>query len=257
MNLIKSQKEIDLMRASGQRLAQVMNELEKKVVAGVSTEEIDEEAEKLIYSLGGIPAFKGYGGPNNPFPNTICASINDEVVHGIPSAQKILKQGDILKIDIGMIYNDHYSDMARTFPVGKINSAAEKIIKTVRESFYQGLSKIKSGAWLSDYSKAVQNYVERQGFSVVRNLTGHGIGRHLHEEPSIYNFYDKNNYQDLRLKEGMTLALEPMINAGRYETILGNDGWAFLTIDGKLSAHWENTILVTRKGSEILTEFKK
>ncbi len=257
MSLIKTEKEINLMRASGKRLAQVMMELEKNVLPGKNTLSLDNLAEKLILSLGGKPAFKNYGDPVNPFPATICASLNEEIVHGIPSKEKMLREGDLLKIDIGMIYKGYYSDMARTFPVGKISSEAQKIMEVVRKSFFLGIKSLKEGAWLSDYSKAVQKYVEQKGFSVVRNLTGHGIGKELHEEPSVYNFYDQKNYRDMPLKKGMTLALEPMINQGTFETILGEDGWVFVTADRKLSAHWENTILITEKGVEILTETKK
>ena len=257
MHLIKADREIKLMRAGGKRLAEVMEILEQKVKPGVSTLAIDQLAEKLILKSGSQPAFKGYGGPDHSFPATICASVNEEIVHGIPAENKILQEGDIFKVDIGLIYQGYYADMARTFPVGQTDKKAKRIIRVVKESFYRGLEQIKKGAWLSAYSRAVQDYAESQGYAVVRNLTGHGIGRQLHEEPSIYNFYDKNNYQDLKLEAGMTLALEPMINEGSYHTVMGKDRWVFKTADGKLSAHWENTVLVTEKGTEILTKTKK
>ncbi|TSD02367.1 MAG: Methionine aminopeptidase [Parcubacteria group bacterium Athens0714_25] len=250
---IKNEKEIALMRESGRRLAQVMVELGRAVHPGVSTLELDKLAEELVLQKEGIPAFKGYGKETgNPFPATICASINDEVVHGIPSENVVLKEGDILKIDIGMKYQGFFSDMARSFGVGNIGEKEKRIIETVKNSLSDGIKKIKKGGRLSEYSKAVQSCAEGNGYSVVRNLVGHGIGRKLHEDPQIPNYYNRK-MGDLKLEVGMTLALEPMINEGGYETRLGDDGWVFKTKDGKLSAHWEDTVLVTEKGVEILT----
>ena len=188
----------------------------------------------------------------NPFPATLCTSINSEIVHGIPSEKVILKEGDVLNIDIGMCYRGFHSDMARTFGVGKITAAAQKLIDVTRQSFWEGIKNLSAGKMLSQYSKAVQNYVEKNGFSVVRNLVGHGIGKNLHEDPSVPNFYNKK-YNDVQLVAGITLALEPMVNEGTYETVLGSDGWVFKTKDGKLAAHYENTILITKKGVEVLT----
>ncbi|KKQ47298.1 MAG: Methionine aminopeptidase [Candidatus Moranbacteria bacterium GW2011_GWD2_37_9] len=203
---------------------------------------------------GGIPAFKGYGKETgNPFPATICASINSEVVHGIPSRNVILKEGDILKIDIGMEYEGYFSDMARSFAVGNVSARAKEIIEMVKNSFYKGFENMRAGKKIGEYSKAVQRYVEASGYSVIRNLVGHGIGKKLHEDPQIPNYYEKR-MGNLKLEVGMTLALEPMINEGGYETVLGNDGWVFQTKDGKLSAHWENTIVITERGAEILTQ---
>ncbi|MCK9378718.1 MAG: type I methionyl aminopeptidase [Candidatus Moranbacteria bacterium] len=250
---IKNDNEIKLMRESGRRLAQVMVELEKAVHPGISTLILDKLAEELVLRKGGIPAFKGYGKETgNPFPATICASINDEVVHGIPSENVVLKEGDILKIDIGMKYQGFFSDMARSFGVGNIGEKEKRIIETVKNALSEGIKKIKNGGKLSEYSKAVQTYVEDNGYSVIRNLVGHGIGKKLHEDPQIPNYYNRR-MGDLKLEVGMTLALEPMINEGGYETRLGDDGWVFKTKDGKLSAHWEDTILITEKGVEILT----
>lgn len=235
-------------------MAQVMVELEKAVRPGITTLELDKLAEELVLKSGGVPAFKGYGRETgNPFPATICASINDEVVHGIPSQDVVLRDGDILKIDIGMKYEDFFSDMARSFGVGNIGEKEKRIIETVKNSLSKGIEKIKNGGKLSEYSKAVQMYVEANGYSVIRNLVGHGIGRKLHEDPQIPNYYNRK-MGDLKLEAGMTLALEPMINEGMHETRLGDDGWVFQTKDGKLSAHWENTILITEKGVEILTQ---
>ncbi len=251
---IKSENEIRIMREGGRRLAQVMIELEKAVRPGINTLELDKLAEELVLKAGGIPAFKNYGGETgNPFPATICVSINSEVVHGIPSRDVILKEGDILKIDIGMKYEGYFSDMARSFAVGNISNKAKEIIETAKNSFYEGFENMRAGKKLGEYSKAVQRYVERNGYSVIRNLVGHGIGKNLHEDPQIPNYYEKR-MGNLKLEAGMTLALEPMINEGGYETVLGDNGWVFLTKDGKLSAHWENTILITEKGAEILTQ---
>lgn len=252
MIIIKSEKEIEAMREGGKILASVMEELGKKAVAGKNTLEIDTLAEKLIHEAGGTPAFKGYGKESgNPFPATICASINSEVVHGIPSKDRILKEGDIFKIDIGMKYKGMITDMARTFPVGKISIEAQKIMDVTRESLNFGIAKLKAGKTLSDYSAEVQEFVECQGFSVVRDLVGHGVGRELHEDPHIPNYKGKG--EEIILQEGMTLALEPMINAGSFKIKLAADGWTYKTADGKLSAHFEDTVLITKKRAEILT----
>ena len=250
---IKTLKEIELMQEGGRKLAWVMMELERKIQVGVSTKKIDKLAEKLILDVGGVPSFKGYGGPEKPFPATICASLNNEVVHGIPSDKIILKSGDVFKVDIGMKYEEMHSDMARTFLVGEYNKEKQKIIDAVRESFYRGISAMKVGKKLYCYSKAVEKYAKKKGFSVVQNLVGHGIGRDLHEYPQIPN-YGRGVDCNFKLETGMTFALEPMINAGTYETVLADDGWVFVTVDKSLSAHWENTVLVTNRGIEILTE---
>ena len=250
---IKTEEEIGAMREGGKRLALVMNELEKNVLPGKSTWEIDALAEELILKSEGVPSFKGYGGGKKPFPASICASINKEIVHGIPSKEVILKDGDIFKVDIGMKYRGMHTDMARTFAVGKIDKEKQKIIDVVRESFYQGVGELKAGRKLNRYCKAVQKYVEKNGFSVVRNLVGHGIGKKLHEFPQVPNYYERG-FCKFKLEPRMSFALEPMINAGSFETKLGSDGWVFETRDGSLSAHWENTILITKEGIEILTE---
>ena len=251
---VKNEQEIKVMREGGKILAQILETVAKKIAPGANTLELDKLAEELIFARGGKPAFKNYGEENgNPFPATICASINDQIVHGIPSEKVVLQEGDILKIDIGMVKDGYCSDMARTYPVGKISPLAQKLISTTEDSFWAGVQKLRDGGRLSDYSKAVQAYAESRGFSVVRNLVGHGIGKDLHEDPYIPNFWDRKQ-EDERLKAGMTLALEPMVNVGGFETILGHDGWVFKTLDGKLSAHYENTVLVTKGEPEILTK---
>lgn len=250
---IKTEKEIEIMKKAGKLLALVMKEIEKKIKPEVDTFSLDELAEKLILSYGGIPAFKGYGDKKNPFPATICASLNNEIVHGIPSKEKILKDGDILKIDMGINLDGYYSDMARTFAVGKISQEAQKLIEVTEKSFWKGIKNLREGIFLSEYSKNCQKIVEENGFSVVRNLVGHGIGKNLHENPQVPNYYVKN-FKNIELKAGMTLALEPMVNVGDFNTKLGKDGWVFETSDSKLSAHYENTILITKNGVEILTK---
>ena len=243
------------MREGGKILAEIMGKLEKEIAPGKNTWDLDKLAEGLVFANGGSPAFKGYGGDaGKPFPATICASLNSEVVHGIPAKNKIMREGDIIKIDIGMKYQGMFTDMARTFAVGNVSEAARKLINVTEQSFWNGLEKLKSENFLSDYSKAAQKCAESAGFSVVRNLVGHGVGRELHEDPYVPNYYNKK-YQDYQLEAGMTLALEPMVNEGGFETVLGPDGWVFKTRDGKLSAHYENTVLVTEKGAEVLTSF--
>jgi len=239
------------MRIGGKRLSEIMLELGKMAEPGTNTHKIDELARKLIFDFGGVPIFEGYGGPENPYPGAVCASINSEIVHGIPRKDRVLKEGDILKIDVGMKYEGMITDMARTFPVGKISAEAQKLLDVTKESLNLGIEEIQSGKKLSDYSRAVQRYVESNGFSVVRNLVGHGVGKELHEDPQIPNYI--NGTRDLVWKEGMTIALEPMVNAGTSKMFLESDGWTYVTKDGKLSAHFEDTIVVTKKGSDILT----
>ena len=250
---IKTQQEIEIMRKAGRALAEIMRALEKEVRPGIDTLQLDKLAEELVFARGGKPAFKGYGDSKNPFPATICASINDEVVHGIPHENKILSEGDILKIDIGLSIDGYFSDMARTFAVGEISEQAKKLIEVTEKSFWKGVGDLRNGAMLSSYSRAVQKLVEGNGFSVVKNLVGHGIGTELHADPQVPNYFEKG-FRDLELKAGMTLALEPMVNVGTFKTVLDKDGWAYCTADGKLSAHYENTILITEKGIEVLTQ---
>lgn len=252
MIVIKTEKEIAIMREGGKKLSGVMEELGKMAVAGENTHEIDERARSLIFELGGIPIFEGYGGPENPYPGAVCASINSEIVHGIPRRDRVLKDGDILKIDIGMKYGGMITDMARTFAVGKISPEAHKLMKVTRECLEKGISKIRDGARLSDYGIAVDSYARSHGFSTIRELVGHGVGKKLHEDPQIPNYKITGKY-DIILKEGMTLALEPMINEGTGNIKLLKDGWTYVTADGKLSAHFEDTVVVTKNGCKILT----
>lgn len=229
----------------------IMKEIEKKIRAGENTHEIDKLARKLVFDIDGIPIFEGYGDPGNPYPASVCASINSEVVHGIPRRDRIIKEGDIVKIDIGMRYKGLITDMSRTFAVGSVPENAWKLMKATEESLNEGIKKIKAGAKLSEYSRAVESYVRSRGFSVIRELVGHGVGRELHEDPQIPNYV--SNEREIILKEGMTLALEPMINEGAHKIELMDDGWTYVTADGKLSAHFEDTVVVKKSGCEILT----
>ncbi|MEI7425854.1 MAG: type I methionyl aminopeptidase [Candidatus Moraniibacteriota bacterium] len=251
MIIIKSKQEIALMREGGKLLAQIMEQISEIIIPGQNTFEINKLARKLVFDIGGFPIFEGYGEKGNTFPAAICTSINNEIVHGIPNKDRIIQEGDLIKLDIGMKYKKMITDMARTYSVGKISSEAQKLLDTTRECLDEGIKKIKAGEKLSDYSNAVEEYVKAQGFSVVRDLVGHGVGRKLHEDPQILNY--KSKMKEIILKEGMTFALEPMINAGTHYTKVLPDNWTYATKDGKLSAHFEDTIVVTKNGAEILT----
>jgi methionyl aminopeptidase len=251
MIIVKTEQEIATMRRGGKILAQIMAELGNLAQIGANTHDIDKLARELVFKAGGTAIFEGYGEADNPYPAAVCTSINNEVVHGIPAKDRILKEGDILKIDIGMKWKGLITDMSRTFAIGKITPVAWNLMKATKESLDEGISKIKAGAPLSDYSAAVDSYVRSHGFSAIRELVGHGVGRKLHEDPAIPNY--KTRDKEVILKVGMTLALEPMINEGRPEITLEADGWTYVTKDGKLSAHFEDTVVVTRGGCEILT----
>lgn len=244
---IKSNKEIELMREAGKILAITHEELEKALRPGMSTWDINRIGEEVIRSYGCIPSFLNYNG----YPASICVSVNNEVVHGIPSKKKFIKEGDIVSLDAGVIYKGYQSDAARTHGVGQISPEAEKLIRVTRESFFEGIKIIKEGVHLNEVSKAIQAYAESHGFSVVRDLVGHGIGTALHEDPQIPNFAQKR--RGPRLQAGMTLAIEPMINAGKYSVNWLDDDWTVVTADGSLSAHYENTVLVTKEGCELLS----
>lgn len=244
---IKSKTEIELMREAGKILARTHEELGKAIKPGISTYEIDRLGEEIIRSYGCIPSFLNYQG----YPASICVSVNDEVVHGIPSKKRILKEGDIVSLDAGVIYKGYHSDAARTHAVGEISKEAKRLIDVTRESFFEGIKFAVSGNHLIDISRAIQNYVESNGYSVVRDLVGHGIGRNLHEDPQIPNFAGKR--RGIKLRPGMTLAIEPMVNIGRYEVNWMDDDWTVVTRDGSLSAHYENTVLITEDGPEILS----
>lgn len=244
---IKSPREIELMREAGRILAQVHEELGKIVRPGISTYEIDKEGEKMIRDFGCIPSFLNYNG----YPASICVSVNEEVVHGIPSRKRILKEGDIVSLDAGVIYKGYHSDAARTHAVGNITRDAAKLIEVTKQSFFEGIKYARAGNYLHDISNAVGRYAESFGYGVVRDLVGHGIGTHLHEDPQIPNYRQKS--RGIRLAAGMTLAIEPMINAGTYKVCWLDDDWTVVTKDGALSAHYENTVLITEDGCEILS----
>ncbi len=244
---IKSKTEIELMREAGKILARTHEELGKAIKPGISTYEIDRLGEEIIRSYGCVPSFLHYQG----YPASICVSVNDEVVHGIPSKNRILKEGDIVSLDAGVIYKGYHSDAARTHAVGEISKEAQRLIDVTRESFFEGIKFALDGNHLADVSRTIQNYVESHGYSVVRDLVGHGIGRNLHEDPQIPNFAGKR--RGIRLRPGMTLAIEPMVNIGRYEVNWLDDDWTVVTRDGSLSAHYENTVLITEDGPEILS----
>jgi len=243
---IKSAREIELMRQAGRIVAETHQIIEKAIRPGITTKELDAIAEQYIYSQDAVPSFKGYGG----FPASICTSVNEQVVHGIPGLDE-LKDGDIISIDIGAIYKGYHGDAAKTYTVGNVSEEAKRLIRVTRESFYEGIKYAVEGNRLSDISAAIQQYVEKHGYSVVREFVGHGIGRQMHEEPQIPNY--GNPGRGPRLKAGMTLAIEPMVNAGtHYVRILPNN-WTVVTVDGKLSSHYEHTIVITKGEPEILT----
>ena len=244
---IKSEREIDLMRKSCKLLAKVHEELGSSIHPGMSTIEIDRLGEKIIRGYGCVPNFLHYGG----FPASICVSVNDEVVHGIPREERILEEGDIVSLDAGLIYKGYHSDAARTYGVGKISPEAQKLIDATKQSFFEGIKYAKAGNHLFDISNAIDGYISQFGYGIVRELVGHGIGTALHEDPSIPNFAQKR--KGIKLEAGMTLAIEPMINMGRPEVEWLDDDWTVVTMDGSISAHYENTVLITDGEPEILT----
>jgi methionyl aminopeptidase len=244
---IKSADDIALMREAGRIVCEILDELEKTVAPGVTTWDLDELAEKLIYEKGAKPAFKGYLG----FPCCLCASINQEVVHGIPSKKRKLAEGDLMKLDFGVVYRGFFGDSARTVPVGKVSREARALVDATREALQRGIAAAVPGNRIGDISHAVQSYVEARGYSAVRSFTGHGIGRKLHEKPEVPNFGEPGS--GMKLRSGMTLAIEPMVNLGTWEVGLLEDDWTAVTLDSKLSAHFEHTVLITDHGPEVLT----
>ena len=244
---IKSPREIELMREAGRILAKTHEELAKNLRPGMSTWDIDHMGEEIIRSYGCIPSFKNYNG----YPASICVSVNDEVVHGIPHKEHFLDEGDIVSLDAGVIYKGYHSDAARTYGIGQIDDDAKKLIEVTRQSFFEGINFAKAGNHLNDISVAIQKYAESFGFGVVRDLVGHGIGSHLHEDPEIPNFARKR--KGILLQPGMTLAIEPMITEGSYEVVWLDDDWTVMTEDGGWAAHYENTILITENEPEILS----
>ena len=239
---IKSEREIELMRESCRLLAIVHKELEQAVRPGISTKDIDDLGESIIRKMGCIPNFKNYNG----YPASICVSVNDEVVHGIPTKTRILQEGDA-----GLIYKGYHSDAARTHGVGKISPEAQKLIDVTRESFFAGVKMAKAGNRLYDISNAIDAYIKPYGYGIVRDMVGHGIGTKLHEDPQIPNFAQKR--RGFKLEAGMTFAIEPMVNMGSWEVEWLDDDWTIVTADGSLSAHYENTVLITDGEPEILT----
>lgn len=247
MITIKNDIELQHMREAGRVVADTLNKLEEHAKPGISTGELDKIAEEFIKSRNAIPSFKGYCG----FPASICASVNNEVVHGIPSKDVILKDGDIISIDCGAILNGYQGDAARTFPIGNVSDEARKLIEVTKNSFFKGIEKAKIGNRLTDISSAIQQYAEESGYSVVRDYVGHGIGKEMHEDPEVPNFGRPG--RGPKLEKGMALAIEPMINIGDYYVKVQPNNWTVVTKDGTLSAHYENTILIVDDGPEITT----
>lgn len=247
MVTIKSHREIELMRKAGKLLAQTHEEMAKAIKPGMSTWEINRIGEDVIRSFGCIPSFLNYNG----FPASICVSVNDEVVHGIPSKERIIQDGDIVSLDAGLIYEGYHSDAARTIAVGNVSEEARKLIEVTKQSFFEGIRYAKAGNHLHDISNAIGDYCESFGYGVVRDLVGHGIGSKLHEDPQIPNFRQRR--RGIKLQPGMTLAIEPMVDIGTYEVCWLDDDWTVVTEDGSLSAHYENTVLITDGEPEILS----
>ncbi|MFC1512479.1 type I methionyl aminopeptidase [bacterium] len=248
MIIIKKETDINSMRKSGRILSKVMNSLVENTNEGVTTKYLDNIAYDLIQGYGAYPSFLGYNG----FPGSICTSINDEVVHGIPSTERVLYSGDVLSVDIGVVFDGFHADMAVTVPIGEVSKKVKQLINTTKQALYDGINKCRIGNRVGDIGNAIENLVKRNGFSVVREYVGHGIGKSLHEEPQIPNFGLKNT--GAKLVQGMALALEPMVNMGTWRTRVENDQWTVTTKDGMPSVHFEHTILVTDNEPEILTE---
>lgn len=244
---IKSSREIELMREAGKILAETQERLGEAIKPGISTKDIDRLGEKIIRSYGCIPSFLNYNG----YPASICVSVNDEVVHGIPTDEFIIQEGDIVSLDAGVIYKGYHSDSARTHAVGQISPEAQKLIQVTRESFFAGIKYAKAGHHLYEISNAINDYCDQFGYGVVRDLVGHGIGKNLHEDPQIPNFRQRR--RGIRLEAGMTLAIEPMVNIGRPDVCWMDDDWTVVTEDESLSAHYENTVLITDGEPEIFT----
>ena len=247
MIIIKSQQEIDIMRESGKVTAWILSELPKLIKPGISTKDVDDFVESIIVKNKMIPSFKGYNG----YPASACVSVNEEVVHGIPSKKKILREGDIVSVDVGSTYKGYVSDAARTYAVGQISAEAQKLISATEASFFEGLKFCKVGCRLSDISAAIQVKAESEGFSVIRDFVGHGVGRAMHEEPQIPNYGRPG--RGPRLSAGMVFAIEPMINQGNYDVEVLQDNWTVVTVDRMLSAHYENTVVITDGEPELLT----
>ncbi|MES1023006.1 type I methionyl aminopeptidase [Gloeocapsa sp. BRSZ] len=249
---IKSAREIEIMRQSAKIVATVLKEISEMVQPGMTTADLDAYAEKRIREMDATPSFKGYHG----FPGSICASINNEVVHGIPNPKKVIRNGDVLKVDTGAYHQGFHGDSCITIAVGDVSSEAAKLIRVAEEALYKGIAQVKAGNYLMDIAGAIQDHVEANGFVIVEDFTGHGVGRNLHEEPSVFNFRTRE-MPNVKLRAGMTLAIEPILNAGSKLTRTLSDRWTAVTVDNSLSAQFEHTVLVTDSGYEILTDRTK
>lgn len=247
MIILKSPEEIEKMASASRVVAETINALKEIIKPGITTKDIEKFVDRKIDEHGAVSAFMGYRG----YPSSVCTSVNDQVVHGIPSGL-VLKEGDIISIDIGVYKGGYFGDAAITLPVGRISPEAERLIRVTEDSLYAGIEKARRGNRVSDISHAIQNNVETHGFSVVKTFVGHGIGRSLHEDPQVPNFGAPG--RGPRLMEGMTLAIEPMVNAGTYDVNILEDGWTAVTADGRLSAHYEHTVAITKNGPRILTK---
>lgn len=246
---IKTDEEIELLRESNLLVGKTLGEMAKHIRPGVSTLELERIADEFIRSHGAVPGFLGYGG----FPNSLCISVNDVVVHGIPSADCVLKEGDVVSIDCGTLKNGYYGDSAYTFEVGRVDDEIHRLLVTTKESLYKGIEKAVAGLRIGDIGHAIQSYCESAGFSVVRELVGHGVGRNLHEDPQVPNYGRAG--QGIKLKEGMVIAIEPMINLGERHVYIEEDGWTIRTRDRKPSAHFEHTLAIRKHGVDILSSF--
>jgi methionyl aminopeptidase len=249
---IKSQREIEIMRRAAKIVAIVLKEISEMVEPGMTTADLDAHAEKRIREMGATPSFKGYHG----FPASICSSINHEIVHGIPNRKKVIRAGDVLKVDTGAYFEGFHGDSCITIAVGEVTPEAAKLIRVAEEALHKGIEQVREGAFLLDLAGAIQDHVEANGFSVVEDFTGHGVGRNLHEEPSVFNFRT-HQMKNVKLRAGMTLAIEPILNAGSKMTRILPDRWTAVTVDNALSAQFEHTVLVTETGYEILTDRTK
>lgn len=249
---IKSEREIEIMRQAAKIVATVLKEISETVEPGMTTADLDAYAEKRIREMGATPSFKGYHG----FPASICSCVNNEVVHGIPSRKKVIRAGDVLKVDTGAYYDGFHGDSCITIAVGEVTPDAAKLIRVAEETLFKGIEQVKAGAYLLDIAGAIEDHVKANGFTVVEDFTGHGVGRNLHEEPSVFN-YRTRELPNVKLKPGMTLAIEPIVNAGSKFTRILSDRWTAVTVDNALSAQFEHTVLVTNEGYEILTDRTK
>ncbi|MGH7796036.1 MAG: type I methionyl aminopeptidase [Candidatus Binatia bacterium] len=248
---LKSAREIEIMRRANLIVAEVLQELKQQVAPGVTTLDLDAIAEEMTLKKGAIPAFKGYNVAGRVYPRCLCASVNDEIVHGIPS-NRALREGDIIGLDYGVIYEGFYGDSAITVGVGDVSEEAQRLMDVTEQSLYQGIEQLRDGKRLGDLGSVVQKIAEGAGFSVVRAFVGHGIGKNLHEEPPVPNYGEPD--RGLRLKEGMVLAIEPMVNAGGHEVEIMEDGWTAVTKDGSLAAHFEHSVAITKTGPVILSQ---